>query len=203
MNTLPRDTTRKNRAMQAQFTPPMKTCRVCEQDKALINFPRDKSRPDGFHPYCRPCKKLHYPWRREAQIKARKPPLNPPPRTHCGKGHEFTPENTYDRSNGGRRCRACIRSHSLKYKRNYHLLWHYGITYEDYQALLERQGGVCAICGKPPKDGRILDVDHSHNEGHVRGLLCSPCNVGIGHFEDKPQLLQAAIKYLQARGVVV
>jgi hypothetical protein len=71
----------------------------------------------------------------------------------------------------------------------------FGITQADYDALLERQGGGCAICGKPP--GKIsLHVDHDHETGEIRGLLCVGCNNALGQFHDDPALLYRAIDYV-------
>ncbi|HXF71611.1 MAG TPA: endonuclease VII domain-containing protein [Actinomycetota bacterium] len=81
------------------------------------------------------------------------------------------------------------------YARNAHLLRKYGITAEDYDRLLEEQGGVCAICGRRPKQ-RYLAVDHEHGTGRVRGLLCDPCNQMLGFAEDDPERLRKAIAYL-------
>jgi hypothetical protein len=72
----------------------------------------------------------------------------------------------------------------------------YGLTVEQYEAMLKEQHGLCAICQKPPKKRR-LDVDHDHADGHVRQLLCERCNKGMGCFEDSPQLLEAALRYLR------
>lgn len=58
----------------------------------------------------------------------------------------------------------------------------YGLGIADYVALLDSQGGVCAICGSPPQNNRLA-VDHDHVTGDVRGLLCSPCNRHVGYFE--------------------
>lgn len=63
--------------------------------------------------------------------------------------------------------------------RNKQLIRKYGITLEDYEVLLKNQGGVCGICGKPPKPDRALDVDHDHKTGKVRGLLCHNCNYRV------------------------
>ncbi len=75
--------------------------------------------------------------------------------------------------------------------------------YADYDALFERQGGKCAICGetKVLKDGRSskhkkLCLDHCHSSGKLRGLLCTGCNTGLGSFKDDPLRLCAAITYL-------
>jgi hypothetical protein len=73
----------------------------------------------------------------------------------------------------------------------------YGITLDQYNGLLAQQNGVCKICHEPPKKGRQLSVDHCHNSNKIRGLLCSTCNSGLGHFKDDPELLKAAIEYLQ------
>ncbi len=75
----------------------------------------------------------------------------------------------------------------------------YGLSRDDYQGLLESQGGACAICPKLPAESvhGVLVVDHDHATGAVRGLLCHPCNVGLSRFQDDPQLLRAALDYLQ------
>ena len=74
-----------------------------------------------------------------------------------------------------------------------------GITVEQYKYLNEKQSGKCAICGSEIGDvmGNRLYVDHNHQIGKVRGLLCSDCNFGIGKFHDRIDLLQNAIKYLE------
>ncbi len=71
----------------------------------------------------------------------------------------------------------------------------YGITMENYLALYDEQGGVCAICKKSITKKRLC-VDHDHKTGKIRGLLCSYCNTGIGLFRDDLALLNSAIKYL-------
>ena len=74
----------------------------------------------------------------------------------------------------------------------------YGITLADFDAMLARQGGVCAICGTDRPRGRAgrLHVDHCHDTGRVRGLLCHACNTGLGHFGDSLERLRAATTYL-------
>lgn len=70
----------------------------------------------------------------------------------------------------------------------------YGITLREYVLLLEKQNGVCAICGNEGLNR--LAVDHCHKTGVVRGLLCAQCNHGLGNFKDDPKLLISAIDYL-------
>ena len=72
----------------------------------------------------------------------------------------------------------------------------YNITLEEYDRLLDEQDGVCAICGGINSNGRRLSVDHDHDTGKIRGLLCGNCNVGIGHLQDDPEVLAAAIGYI-------
>ncbi len=80
----------------------------------------------------------------------------------------------------------------------------FGLTYADYCRLLNEQNGVCAICGQPEtsrehgKEVRALAVDHCHENGHVRGLLCQRCNHTLGRMNDDPSLLRRAADYLEA-----
>ena len=80
----------------------------------------------------------------------------------------------------------------------YALKRRYGITVEDYENLLKQQHFGCAICGTPScKTGRNFAVDHCHETGKVRGLLCAGCNQGLGNFKDDVGYLEDAISYLR------
>jgi len=78
----------------------------------------------------------------------------------------------------------------------------YGIDEKIYLEMLSKQNEVCAICLRKDKSiykngtTRKLSVDHDHNTGKVRGLLCQRCNVAIGYFEDNPYICERAFKYL-------
>lgn len=63
----------------------------------------------------------------------------------------------------------------------------------------ESQGGVCKICRRPPAFSTrgVLYVDHCHDTGRIRGLLCGQCNVGMGAFRDNAELLEIAATYLR------
>ncbi|MGH7383314.1 MAG: endonuclease VII domain-containing protein [Candidatus Methylomirabilales bacterium] len=82
--------------------------------------------------------------------------------------------------------------------REYRLKSIWGMTAEEYRSLFDLQNGLCAICREPPGD-QSLAVDHDHNTGKVRGLLCKNCNLGIGNFRDDAQLLISAIEYLEGK----
>lgn len=74
----------------------------------------------------------------------------------------------------------------------------YGLTIEQRDQMLERQGGLCAICRRKPVGGGVLHVDHCHATGVVRALLCTKCNTLIGLADENPDTLRAAIDYLSA-----
>lgn len=82
----------------------------------------------------------------------------------------------------------------------------YDLSAEGYDLLLQKQGGVCAICGQPERlkstngSGEIakdLSVDHCHDTGQIRGLLCRSCNFALGHMEDDPHRFRVAAQYLE------
>lgn len=74
----------------------------------------------------------------------------------------------------------------------------YGLSLEQYEAMLAAQGGVCAVCGEPPADGKRLAVDHDHTTGRVRSLLDDRCNVAIGMALDSPERLRSLADYLDS-----
>ncbi len=75
----------------------------------------------------------------------------------------------------------------------------YGINEVEYDAMLARQGGRCAICRTDEPKGRygVFCVDHDHSTGAVRGLLCSFCNRALAQFGDNAEGLRRALAYLQ------
>lgn len=96
-------------------------------------------------------------------------------------------------------CLACTANGNCTYRgRNkdkisrYMRKWHYGISEEKYQELLQKQDHRCALCKKRKR----LCVDHDHETGEVRGLLCISCNALLGHFEKNTALLLAVLQYL-------
>lgn len=112
----------------------------------------------------------------------------------CQRGHPFDEANTHlyrDRTGRVRRvCRACAKQRNPFRERLY------GVSRAEYSEMVAKQNGVCALCGSPSPD-RALAVDHDHASGGIRGLLCNPCNSGVGMFRDDPELLGRAIAYLE------
>ncbi len=83
------------------------------------------------------------------------------------------------------------------------LKWKYGVTLAEYDVMFEAQGGVCAICGKPEiatdKSGVVkrLAVDHDHDSGKIRGLLCFKCNSMVGFVQDDSDIFLKVSDYLR------
>lgn len=140
----------------------------------------------------------------------------------CTKCGETKPCSGFSKNRDGVRgpilhsqCRACRSALALqwfhdnkeRHKDNKHrwtLMKSYGLTPDQYDAMLAEQGGVCAICGhdEPGEHGRTgtkfrLSVDHCHDTGRVRGLLCQKCNRAVGLLGDNVDLLRKAIDYLE------
>lgn len=78
--------------------------------------------------------------------------------------------------------------------REYNLKKKYGLTTSDYERMVDAQGGACALCEVVPEDRLV--VDHCHQTGRVRALLCGRCNSGIGFLRDDPVLIELAVGYL-------
>ncbi|MFK4035605.1 endonuclease domain-containing protein [Nonomuraea wenchangensis] len=113
----------------------------------------------------------------------------------CVNGHSFEEYGWY--FNGEARvCRKCF----AEKERARWLRTLYGLTPADFESMLVKQAFSCAICNRGfDPDVRELApcVDHSHSTGRVRALLCSACNIGLGHFKDDPERLKAALLYLK------
>jgi Recombination endonuclease VII len=75
----------------------------------------------------------------------------------------------------------------------------YQLTQEDFDSMVERQGGTCAICHRSPPKGKVLHVDHDHETGQTRGLLCFRCNTDLAVIENR-EWASAALDYLRGGG---
>jgi len=84
-----------------------------------------------------------------------------------------------------------------KYMKGYLLQKEYGISLEGYNKRIEQQQGICPICNRLLDMGKNTHVDHNHNTGKIRGILCSDCNHAIGLLRDSIPAFKNAIKYLE------
>lgn len=75
----------------------------------------------------------------------------------------------------------------------------FGLSQEAFDGLLDKQGGVCAICNKVNWNGKGPHVDHDHITGKVRGILCHSCNVSLGLIKDDPNVARAMANYIETR----
>lgn len=121
--------------------------------------------------------------------------------TFCGESKKFEEYRQYKNGSYRKICKSCSYQMALATKSSLmsRLRIKYGIEHNQYMYLVDKQGGVCALCKERP----IEVVDHCHINGHVRGLLCQPCNVGLGMFKDSKDKLQDAINYLEQGPVEV
>ena len=91
-------------------------------------------------------------------------------------------------------CKQC----NSDYQRNWQYIKRYGVTLEDYNEMFNEQDGCCAICGTHQLEFEsLLNLDHDHDTGKVRELLCSDCNWAIGHAKEDVERLKLMIKYLE------
>lgn len=101
-------------------------------------------------------------------------------------------------------CKQCRTKASIKWQQKNPrkhkasvLKWKFGLTLEQYESILRKQKGVCAICKLQNSNGRQLAVDHNHETGAIRGLLCGKCNQSLGLFQNSIDNLKVAAKYLR------
>ena len=122
-------------------------------------------------------------------------------RLHCKKcRNKKASESRDDRTRWLDRRRYAEKKYDADYHRDWHLRKKYGMALDEFNALSEAQGHKCCICGEENSTHENLVVDHNHNTGEVRGLICSPCNSALGHAKDSVKVLEAMIDYLKLRG---
>jgi len=109
------------------------------------------------------------------------------------------------------KCKSCFikakqKDYTPEKGRDKNLRYNYGITLEEYNILLSNQEGKCATCGTTEPGGRksgrgggtnVFVVDHCHDTGKVRGLLCHSCNRAMGLLGDNVNIIESMIKYLE------
>ena len=161
----------------------MKRCNVCGELKPLDDFYRMVGMRDGYRNDGK-----------KGNLAAKKARTALNPQANRDRVKRWQDENP-------ERYRAKQRSYvesgqKAAWDRRSYLKRKYGLTIEQYDAMLEAQGGVCAICKQPRPENRTLHVDHDHETGEIRGLLCFRCNNALGDFEEQYELFQKAADYL-------
>lgn len=201
-----------------------KLCKDCQTLKPTTDFHSDKSKPDGLNFYCKPCMNI-----RQRAYAKRLPRFTAPEGfkrcTHC---KEVLPQEQFHKAKAfhdglSRRCKKCAyefheawrqrnkvqaaanakrwRANNKERSDDHSRKQNYGIPLGTYARMLAQQNGKCAICEATEGGGRgAFHVDHDHSSGKVRGLLCEACNLGLGKFRDRADVLASAIKYLAERG---
>lgn len=146
----------------------MKVCRECGVEKPLSEFNVYTKNGGQLRPDCKECgAKLAKKYREKNADKMRK-------------YHQTRYEENKERL--------------LKDGRKFRMKRLYGVTWEQFEAMLA-QGGCCAIC-----DGKLTseaNIDHCHTTGKVRALLCWDCNSGLGLLNDDPELMRRAAEYIE------
>jgi hypothetical protein len=187
----------------------VKRCPDCGETKAVSEFGRNRRMADGLARYCKVCFRRRstqsYRKRMAGQGKSVRERVQAPDgHKYCARCAEIKPKGEFGSNRASKDglttyCKPChavvTRENKIKKygsERNYLLQYRYGITEDDFERMLAQQGGLCAICRAVP--GTF--VDHSHQTGQVRGVLCFNCNNGLGHFGDNLVLLELAALYL-------
>lgn len=199
-----------------------KFCNKCNQTKSLSSFGKDSRNKDGLQGICEACRKISKQLGRDKR--AAEGPLITSSFKTCNKCSTTKKGRDFYRDNGisdglSTICKSCKDESSGKWKennreaynanmrewrannkeevKNIDLNRNYGISLEKFNEMLTAQSGVCATCSKPPRGVRPLCVDHDHNTGKVRGLLCYGCN-RLMVLVDNPELLSRALAYKKA-----
>jgi len=146
----------------------MKRCLKCGETKSVAEFYRDKSTRDGLQTRCKVC-----------QATAKRERVRANPEKSAAQYRKWYVNNNE-------------KVVANNWKRNY------GITPEEYAKMFVDQGGRCAGCGRRQNEFKVrLGVDHNHETGEIRGLLCKGCNLALGHVMENTDTLRQLIGYLE------
>lgn len=147
-----------------------KTCRICGERKAIGQFYKMRAGMYGVMANCKLCTNAK---RREA--------------------YKEWPIELKRRYHAGEKARKAANPAEYKLRKRKETIRTYGITYEQFLQYQAAQDHCCLIC----KRHRNLVIDHDHKTGKYRGLLCVPCNTGLGQFRDLPSLMRKAARYVE------
>ncbi|UUU27919.1 endonuclease VII domain-containing protein [Streptomyces sp. DSM 40750] len=173
----------------------VKRCARCGKTKPRAAFAQKRSNLDGLQRRCLDC--AHESDRKRQQAMGRVVPLPgavPEGSKLCQGCGEIKPHSEWHRKGSSpdglaSRCRACRAIDN----RAGHLMRKYGLTPAELDELIAEQQGICCICLAAPAE----HVDHCHNTGRVRGVLCFSCNAALGQFKDRPDVIRRAATYVE------
>jgi hypothetical protein len=191
----------------------MKNCTKCNVLKSDECFWKSKTLKSGLCDWCKSCFSEHHKkdkfdkkrWEKILFSQRRYRKLNAEKIKEKQKNKRKTEKFKVWEKNYLERVKPKKKIYMKKYSRSHLLKTKYGMTENDFNLILLKQGNVCAICGTNKnnvrKSGENISfyVDHNHETGFIRGLLCQKCNTGIGFFEvdiHGDEILRSAISYL-------
>ncbi|MEU7039883.1 endonuclease VII domain-containing protein [Streptomyces varsoviensis] len=172
-----------------------KRCSRCKEHRPRAAFAANKSSRDGLQAYCRECWAAYHQERQLARGKNVRPRVKVPSgHKLCRRCGEIKPHSEWHRNSTApdglsTRCKPCRAAEG----RASHLKRSYGITEAQRDEMIASQMNICVICLAAP----AAHVDHCHQTGRVRGVLCFNCNSAIGKLGDDPGTLRRAIAYLE------
>lgn len=168
-----------------------KCCRKCGKTKPAEDFYQHPNMKDGRLHHCKPCHLLM-----NAACRAKKPKqYNEASRKYQRDWRKKNPESY---AAARKKFNEKNRDKILKSKKEARLWKQYGMTTARYDQMVKEQGGLCLVCGDPPR-GRFkkLHIDHCHKTGKVRGLLCVGCNRAAGYLSDDHIRARSLADYLE------
>ena len=159
-----------------------KVCFTCKIEKPEEEFNKSKQNIGGLRGFCKACQKLYM---QEYQEKNRE------------KLRKQNREAYWQNKEWHHKYHKNWRKHNARLVRNTNYKRKFGITIDDFDEILKKQGGACALCGKHEWNGKRISVDHDHNSGKVRGLLCNRCNTALGALGDTVESIEKVLQYLK------
>ena len=204
-----------------------KICIKCNNDKSLELFSKNKNNLDGFLNSCKTCcneyarlRRISNPeymvkWRKEnvEKVQASRKTWNEAHpekveeyKIQCAQFYKDNPDKKKSKDKKYRdKNKLRLNAMNRKWRKNnpevvrkHNLKKYFGLTVQDYDNMYIEQGGCCAICGTHQSELKLrLSVDHDHETGQLRGLLCGSCNTALGLLKDSIGILDNAISYLE------
>lgn len=177
-----------------------KFCRGCSRDLPSSSFCVNRRNANGLQARCREC---------YSAVRAKNYAIH---KDGVHNTVSLCPDCGASKSRQAARCAPCANGQIVRVVGDKHPQWRggrpknlYGLTAEEVLDLHAEQGGKCAICGEQETvrdwqggKTRALSIDHDHETGAVRGLLCYRCNNALGLYQDDPALLERAASYLRS-----